>query len=99
MKKNILSKIYQTELFKFISIPENENIIIEDKENNINKFINKLDKIFDDNNNFNILNNEISDLFNIINKDMNSKELMLFEKYEKNINKINAFKNKIRNNF
>ena len=98
-KEKNKSKIYQTELFKFISIPENENIIIGDKENNINKFINKLDKIFDDNNNFNILNNEISDLFNIINKYMNSKELMLLEKYEKNIKKINtnAFKNKIIN--
>ena len=90
-KKN-KSKIYQTELFKFISIPEKEYIIQDDKDNssNINIIINKLNKILNnEDNNFNRLNNDLADLFNFINKNMNSNESLLFKNYSKNIQKIN----------
>ena len=93
------NKIYQTELFKFISIPKDEDIIQEDKDNssNINIIINKLNKIFNNkDNNFNILNDDLADLFNNINKDINSNESILLKNYEKNVQIINenAFSNK-----
>ena len=87
------SKLYQTEIFKFMSIPNLEPIKYDN--NSISPFIeitnNLIEEINGSENNFNKINDDLINSINEINKELNLNQLNFLENYEnqiKNINKI-----------
>ena len=89
-----LRKIFQTELFKFMSIPLNQSINnfinIPSPFNDItNQLLEKLNETIDNTNDFSILNNDLIDDFKNINKKISQKKFDFLNKYDSQIRKIN----------
>ena len=100
------SKLYQTEIFKFMSISEFEPKKID--LNSISPFIEITNKLIEEinvmlccnKNNFNKLNEDLIISFSKINKEINPKQLEFLKSYEnkiKSINKISSKKQPIIN--
>ena len=89
-------KLYQTEIFKFISIPENKEKLPLEKniEDNpvikiSNDFINKMGEILGKNNtNFDSLNKYLMTKFGKINEELDKNYKKIYEKEIKEINRI-----------
>ena len=87
-------KLYQTEIFKFMSIPE---IKITNDKNSISPFIEISEKLIDKinmtkegkENDLNKLNNELKISFEQINKDNNQEKLGFVKIYEEKIKNVN----------
>ena len=90
------SKLFESEIFKFISIPKEEQIINDNQYdsqfiNLTNQLIEKINEKFEDKNNgFNILKSNLVPSFMQINNEIYPKKYNYIENYEKYMKKLNT---------
>ena len=92
-------KIFQSEIFKFLSIPKNEfkqnNFISTSKFNILtNKVLEKLNETMDNIEDLDILNNELNTNFNKINKELNQNIFNIQKNLDEKIKQISSIKGK-----